>query len=492
MENTSDPTKNLFLDLKENGLNSGTFLATIKTGTTTTGGASSSVRVNSGTIKATQGGTTTVIYTDTTPAASTLTKTLALSSFDATLAFDAESYTVGSYAVVTCADAEENKNSTEIETLLDNAFIETSAFNRAKMRFIETGVDTGTFKGSIQVSSSATLDYERIQASEGETLTASCEDRINTTGSPRVASASSRVTGPGTPTPTVTPVITPTPTATVTPSTTFNIIQISGGEHQDYFLNSDSTVWGCGKNNLGQLGDGTKVDRNKPVQVSNLENITTLAVGWYSDLALESDGTVWVWGRSSYGYLKYGNAKITTTPKKAKSLKDVIALSSGKFYCLALKSDGTVWGWGRNRYGQLGDTVTGYTQTPVKIKGIDNVTAIIAGREYCMALLSDGTVWTWGRNTYGQLGDGTTRNRNKPVQVKDLSDIIAISGGAEHSLAVKSDGTVWAWGRNQVGQLGDGTNTDSAIPTQVKFSQNGVSDSDEVATFTITGKKDDR
>ena len=74
VENTSDLTKNLFLDLKENGLNSGTFLATIKTGTTTTGGASSSIRANSGTIKATQGGTATVIYTDTTPAASTLTK----------------------------------------------------------------------------------------------------------------------------------------------------------------------------------------------------------------------------------------------------------------------------------------------------------------------------------------------------------------------------------------------------------------------------------
>ena len=112
---------------------------------------------------------------------------------------------------------------------------------------------------------------------------------------------------------------------------------------------------------------------------------------------------------------------------------------------------------------------------------------MIAGREYCMALLSDGTVWAWGRNTYGQLGEGTRKNRNKPVQVKDLSDITAIYGGAEHSLAVKADGTVWAWGRNQVGQLGNGTNTDSAIPTQVKFSQNGVSDADGVATFTIKG-----
>src|SRR3990167_251468 len=81
----------LTLDLKENAVNSGTFLATIKTGTitsggasvssranlsspyfhiktetATSGGASSSVRSNIGTVKATQGGTATVIYTDTT------------------------------------------------------------------------------------------------------------------------------------------------------------------------------------------------------------------------------------------------------------------------------------------------------------------------------------------------------------------------------------------------------------------------------------------
>ena len=228
----------LILDLKENAVNSGTFLATIKTGTVTTGGASvnsranlsspyfhiktetatsvgasSSVRSNLGTIKTVQGGTATVVYTDTAPSASTITKTLSFYCSDATLVFDAESFTVGSYAVVTHVDAEENEDATKVNTLLNHAVIETSSINRAWMKLAETGADTGTFKGSILVSSDATLDYERIQASNGDALTAGCTDEINTSGAPRQVTAVSRVVSvEPTPTPATTPTPIPSPT----------------------------------------------------------------------------------------------------------------------------------------------------------------------------------------------------------------------------------------------------------------------------------------
>ena len=200
----------LLLDLKEDGVNSGTFLATFKTGTTTVGGASSSVRANSGTIKAIQGGTATVMYFDTTPNASTITKTISLSSFDATLVFDADTYSVGSYAGMTLADAERNANHTEAESLLNDVFIETSSFNITRARMIETGADTGTFVGSIQVAASGgTLEFERIQAAVGDTLKITYIDEINTTGFTRIVTDTASVKTAVTPT--------PTPTATATP-----------------------------------------------------------------------------------------------------------------------------------------------------------------------------------------------------------------------------------------------------------------------------------
>lgn len=200
----------LLLDMKEDDVNSGTFLATIRTGTTTTGSAGLSTRSNMGTIQAMQGGTATVMYTDTTPHASTITKAVSFSSFDVTLEFDAASYIVGSYAVITHADAEENADNTKPETLLNHAFIDTSSFNRAAVRLVETGADTGTFKGSIQITNTSTLDYERIQVSEGGTLTVSCVDAANTSGFPRTVTAQCGVIAAATPEPS--PTLSPTPT----------------------------------------------------------------------------------------------------------------------------------------------------------------------------------------------------------------------------------------------------------------------------------------
>lgn len=172
----------------------------------------------SGTIKAVQDGAVSVIYTDTTPYASSFTKTLMLSRFDAALSFDAEAYAVDSYTKVMLADAERNTNHTEAESLLNDVFISTSFVNSTKVRMVETGVDTGTFMGSIQVvMSGGTLEFDRIQANEGDTLTIAYIDMINTTGFPKTLKDTAFVVAEVTPTPIVTP--SPTPVVTPTPGT---------------------------------------------------------------------------------------------------------------------------------------------------------------------------------------------------------------------------------------------------------------------------------
>jgi hypothetical protein len=208
----------MLLDIKEDGVNSGTFLATVKTGTTTVGGASSSNRANSGIIKTIQGGTATVMYTDTTPNASTITKTLFFSSFDATLAFNANKHSLGSYAGITLADAERNANHTEAETLSNDVFIETSSLNITRLKMIETDVDTGTFIGSIQVADEGTLEFVRIQATVGDTLMITYVDEINTTGSARVVTDTASVVEAVVPTPTLSPLPSPAITPSITPT----------------------------------------------------------------------------------------------------------------------------------------------------------------------------------------------------------------------------------------------------------------------------------
>ena len=210
----------LQMNLVENGVNTGTFLATITTGTTTSGGGTGA---NTGVIKTVQGGVANVIYTDTSPSASSATRNLTFSSSNATLDFDADSYSLGSYALVTLVDAERNTSITTAQSLLSDVFIQTSSANSTKVRMVETAADTGTFKGSIQaVSSGDTTEFSKIKAAAGDALLISYIDEVNTTGSSRTVTDTALVTAAlpptPTPTPTATPGLTPTPTPGPTPT----------------------------------------------------------------------------------------------------------------------------------------------------------------------------------------------------------------------------------------------------------------------------------
>jgi probable HAF family extracellular repeat protein len=260
------------------------------------------------------------------------------------------------------------------------------------------------------------------------------------------------------------------------------------------FEASHSNVMTWGLDDLGQLGIGTTIDSNVPVQVTGLNDVMAIAGGSGLSMALKLDGTVWSWGDNALGQLGIGtntgpqtcaiggsSRACSMAPVQVSGLRGAVAIAAGGYgHSIALESDGTVWAWGYNIFGQLGDgTNTGpqtciignssyaCSMTPVRVIGLSGVAAISAGFYHSMALKLDGTVWTWGLNSFGQLGNGTNTNSNVPVQVSGLSNIVAIAGDAYHSMALKSDGTVWAWGDNEFGQLGNGTIINSNIPVQV-------------------------
>ena len=76
-------------------------------------------------------------------------------------------------------------------------------------------------------------------------------------------------------------------------------------------LKSDGTVWTIGKNENGQLGDGTNEDKIEAVQVkidenTYLTNVIKISVGEEHVLALTKEGKVYAWGANTYGQLGIG------------------------------------------------------------------------------------------------------------------------------------------------------------------------------------------
>ncbi|WP_274653765.1 RCC1 domain-containing protein [Paenibacillus humicola] len=245
-----------------------------------------------------------------------------------------------------------------------------------------------------------------------------------------------------------------------------SVAAVSAGYDHNLAVKRDGTVWAWGRNIWGQLGDGTVSDEylyGYPAQVQGLNSVTAVSAGLAYSLALKSDGTVWAWGRNDYGELGDGSTvQQRTTPVQVQGLDSVTAIAAGSSQSLALKSDGTVWGWGKINNG---DGTSTARNTPVQLTGLNGVIAIAAGSGHNLALKSDGTVWAWGQNQDGQLGDGSTVQRTTPVQVQGLDSATAISAGDYFSLALKSDGTVWGWGSNFSGELGG---DDSPYLTPVK------------------------
>ena len=285
---------------------------------------------------------------------------------------------------------------------------------------------------------------------------------------------------------------------------------IAGGLGHNAFIKSNGTVCGWGQNTLGQIGDGTTVDRPTPVAVAITASVTAIAAGQTTTLFLKSDGTIWGTGYNEVGQLGLGNRTQQNTPVHIMTGSFFTAIASGTNldHSLFLRNDGTVWACGRNDDGELGINSTSPSffspctasggpnaceWTPVQVHGVGdvgfltNIVKVFAGAYHSFAISNTGTVYAWGENASGALGDGSTTGRLVPVvvTVPGGSTVAKISTSTSHTLFLKADGTVWACGNGnsyfetnsakcggcnfctkKSGLLADGTQNNTSTPVQ--------------------------
>ena len=282
-------------------------------------------------------------------------------------------------------------------------------------------------------------------------------------------------------------------------------IATSGFHH--LALLADGTVMAWGDNSHGQLGDGTRADRRRPVRVAGVEGAVAIAAASGYSVALLDDTSVVGWGWNVWGQLGGGPGPDRLTADTVPGLdRDVVAIAADR-NVRAIKADGSAWAIGNGAGEGLPDAAIevttppagvrpgawldglaacldgsvvawpGYTmaEPPAAIPDLSGVVQLAGERAYTIALMEDGSVKAWGASYSGPLGDGTTSRSAHPVPVSGLTaGVIAVAAGSNCGFALKADGSAWAWGWGYNGQLGDGSSGDQLVPVPIPHLESDV------------------
>ncbi len=257
------------------------------------------------------------------------------------------------------------------------------------------------------------------------------------------------------------------------------------GDHATYYVggqNANSsyptnTLWSCGQNNAGELGDGTTDSEPSPTPVPvtgiplSMSPVESLTAAWRDEGVLLQDGTYWTWGDNNFGQLGY-----STTNE-----------------CVVLQSQTNACGLSPEQVIFPNSLTVMVPANPL------NTTVSMGGGGptdgQTIAILSNGDYYGWGDDTDGQLCNGSTTMSNNGdnggipltgAAANDFTSYLAgegvpapsevASGGTTGYLLNSTSGDVWSCGNNSRGQLGNGgTPTDSPTPVETIGNGNATS-----------------
>ncbi|WP_130735950.1 T9SS type A sorting domain-containing protein [Flavobacterium sp. J27] len=266
-------------------------------------------------------------------------------------------------------------------------------------------------------------------------------------------------------------------------------------------VKTDGTLWAWGNNERGQLGDGTLLNRNSPVQVGSDTDWKTVTAGFTHSIGIKQNGTLWGWGSSErFALIGFPSGINVLVPEQRNMDTDWVQASAHDRVTVAVKSDKTVWCWGWNHDNFLdvpfGSVITNNIQYPAKKNFSTNVKYTTTGDRRSFDVNENNLVINpndplnnnpayvkhldTGNSTlvYIPLNNGTLRSAGYRLgssgqtsgdfQLSSANNWKLVSVGGESAGAINNNGELYVWGSNFDGQLGNGgSGTSSILPLLV-------------------------
>ncbi|MDP9164588.1 MAG: choice-of-anchor D domain-containing protein [Actinomycetota bacterium] len=243
----------------------------------------------------------------------------------------------------------------------------------------------------------------------------------------------------------------------------FTAVDVAGGDGFTLFNDKDGNVWGLGRNDVAQLGQGSVgPDQTTMVSIPTFgvaNPATMIAAGASMAAALDRQGRVWVWGLVPWSSGYQMSPVQAVFPSGAGNIMDISISPTGS-HLLALDDQHHVYAWGEESHGEFGDgALTGTSANPILVSGLpaigsNTLLRISAGRTWSSLAVSDSTtnvttLYTWGRGFFYQTGAGDPSDITSPRAVfSHGGKVLSLAAGDTHGLLLLNDGTIWGWGND--------------------------------------------
>ena len=204
-------------------------------------------------------------------------------------------------------------------------------------------------------------------------------------------------------------------------------------------------------------------DRVEPAQLPYVSSLPwpptaapmqQLVLGCAHGCALDGAGAVSCWGRNQFGELADGTTTDRATPAVVGGLPPIAELAAGCASTCARAASGEVWCWGGGDLGEMGDgDRSGHRTHPVRVPGVAARALTSSGFAYCAVTDGAGHATCWGNVAHAAgapFASALDETRPFAITVPFAAAPRLVASSVSRACTLGREGEVLCWGAREV------------------------------------------